>query len=41
MDGVVRLSADASAESSGNGISAGTDATWISESRVDQPTDES
>ena len=41
MDRAVCLSTSASPESSGYGIPAGTSATWISESRVDQPADES
>jgi len=41
MDMTVCLSTDASAESSGYGISTGTNAAWISESRIDQPADES
>jgi len=35
MDRTVRFSTDASAESSGYGISIGTNATWILESRVE------
>jgi len=41
MDGVVSLSIDASAESSGSRVSTRPNSTWVSESRVGQPTDES
>jgi len=41
MDREVCLPIGASPESAGYGISAGTDATWISESRIGQSADES
>ena len=41
MDGTVSLSTDASAESSGPRVSTRPNPTWVSESRVGQPANES
>jgi len=41
MDRAVSLSTDASAESSCYRVSTGTNPTWVSESRIGQPVDES